>query len=118
MARSDQEQRPRKLLTRGQVARRLDVSIATVRRLEGTVLHPRTDEDGVRLFEAQEVERVALARSSKPMSKAATMSEGEVAAEAFKLFRQGYDLDEVVIRLKQPPRIVRQLFAEWTRPLL
>jgi hypothetical protein len=37
-------------LTRDDVAKRLDISISTVRRLEGTRLHPLIDDKGVRRF--------------------------------------------------------------------
>lgn len=46
-------------LTRDDVAKRLGVSIATVRRLEGTRLHPLIDDKSVRRFKASDVERVA-----------------------------------------------------------
>jgi hypothetical protein len=48
-------------LTRKQVARRLCRSIATVRRLEGKVLHPRRDARGVHQFSSEEVERLRAA---------------------------------------------------------
>ncbi len=48
-----------RMMTRGEVARRLGKSIATVRRMEGSVLHPRRDEQGVLRFSSEEVERVA-----------------------------------------------------------
>jgi len=47
------------MLTRAQVAARLGRSVATVRRLEGVVLHPSRGRRGVRLFEKDEVDRVA-----------------------------------------------------------
>jgi hypothetical protein len=47
------------MLTRSQVAKRLGKSIATVRRMEGTVLHPRRDAGGVLRFDPVEVDRVA-----------------------------------------------------------
>lgn len=50
------------MLTRAQVARKLGRSIATVRRLEGSVLHPVRDAQGVYCFDAGEVERVARER--------------------------------------------------------
>jgi hypothetical protein len=46
------------LMTRGQVARSLGRSLATVRRLEGSLLHPRLLE-GVWRFESREVEALA-----------------------------------------------------------
>jgi hypothetical protein len=46
------------MLTRGQVAKRLGKSIATVRRMEGRALHPKRDQKGVLRFNPAEVERV------------------------------------------------------------
>jgi glycine/D-amino acid oxidase-like deaminating enzyme len=45
-------------LTRSQVAVRLRRSIATVRRLEGHVLHPRRDARGTYQFSSDEVDRL------------------------------------------------------------
>jgi hypothetical protein len=47
-------------MTRKQVARRLGKSIATVRRIEGMLLHPARDERGVHRFDPDEVEALAL----------------------------------------------------------
>ena len=47
-----------RMLTRSQVARRIGKSIATVRRLEGRVLHPLLGDGDVRLFNESEVERL------------------------------------------------------------
>ena len=47
-----------KMLTRGQVAKRLGKSIATVRRMEGRALHPKRNQKGVLRFDPAEVERV------------------------------------------------------------
>jgi hypothetical protein len=46
------------MLTRIEVARRLGKSVATVRRMEGTMLHPRRDYAGVHRFDLKEIERV------------------------------------------------------------
>lgn len=61
-------------LTRAAVARRLGKSIATVRRLEGTELHPKRDpRSGNFLFDPAEVERLAAASKdgSRPTWKPA-----------------------------------------------
>lgn len=50
-------------MTRTQVARRLGKSLATVRRIEGVLLHPTQDARGVHRFDSGEVE--ALARDIK-----------------------------------------------------
>ncbi len=47
------------MLTRGQVAKRIGKSIATVRRLEGVEFHPKRDAGGVFRFDPREVDRVA-----------------------------------------------------------
>ena len=46
-------------MTRKQVAARLGRSLATVRRLEGTELHPVVDASGVHRFSSREVEALA-----------------------------------------------------------
>jgi hypothetical protein len=45
-------------LTRRQVAAILQKSVATVRRLEGHVLHPRRDARGTHWFESEEIDRL------------------------------------------------------------
>lgn len=100
--------RPRQL-TRAHVAKRLGVTTTTVRRLEGKALHPTVTEEGIRLFAPEEVERLAHVRAAKPAPEAS----GEVAAEAFRLFREGYGLEDIVMRLKQSPGTIRRLFDEW-----
>jgi DNA-binding transcriptional MerR regulator len=96
-------------MTRSQVAARLRVSISTVRRLEGSALHPQRDEHGVHVFAAADVE--ALSRQRAP----APAAEGEIAAAAFALFEQHEHPRKIVIALKQPPEKVRSLRAEWVR---
>jgi hypothetical protein len=46
-------------MTRKQVATRLGKSLATVRRLEGVLLHPTQDSQGVHRFDRDEVEALA-----------------------------------------------------------
>jgi hypothetical protein len=49
------------MVTRAGVAKRLGLSIASVRRMEGRELHPWTDERGVHQFDSTEVDEVARA---------------------------------------------------------
>jgi|GEM_PF-2169693 len=51
------------MLTRSQVAKRIGRSLATVRRLEGSALHPEVDSRGIHRFDEREV--AAVARSVK-----------------------------------------------------
>ncbi len=46
-------------MTRGQVAKRLGKSLATVRRIEGVLLHSTQDSQGVHRFDPDEVETLA-----------------------------------------------------------
>jgi hypothetical protein len=94
-------------MTRTQVARRLGVSIATVRRLERAgKLKTEANAFGTRLFDPVEVERLAAART-------ATATSGALAARVFQAIRDGFELRDIVIALQVPPRVVRELFAEW-----
>lgn len=111
------ETRPaaRKWLTRPAVARRLGTSVASVRRLEGRLLHPERNERGVWLFALDEVER--LAASYAPKHRRRSISDGEVAARAFQLFESGHDLTQIVVRLRQHPHVIRILYEEWQTDL-
>jgi hypothetical protein len=99
------------LLTRAQVARELQVSIATVRRLEKKKLHPKRDRDGVMRFDRREVIELAGQRGRE------VPIEGKVAARVFSLFDRGASLREVVQESEQPPVVVRMLWLEYQTPL-
>jgi DNA-binding transcriptional MerR regulator len=109
-------------LTRDDVAKRLNVSISTVRRFEGTRLHPRTDDNGVRRFKASDVERLAMELAAENRSprnakqavvNAAQLSQGELAALVFERLEQRHSLAEIVIALRVPPEDVRDLYHTW-----
>lgn len=109
-------------LTRDDVAKRLGVSISTVRRLEGSRLNPLIDEKSVRRFNASDVERVAkeLEAEQRPprnaqqaVVRAAEMPKGELAALVFEKLEQRHSLSEIVIALRVPPEDVRELYHTW-----
>ena len=109
-------------LTRHDVAKRLGVSISTVRRLEGERLHPLVDGKGVRRFKASDVERLAKELEAEQRSprnaqqavvRAAEMSKGELAALVFERLEQRHSLSEIVIALRVPPEDVRELYHTW-----
>ena len=109
-------------LTRDDVAKRLGVSISTVRRLEGTRLHPTIDDNSVRRFKASDVERLAKELEAEQRSprnaqqavvRAAQMSKGEIAALVFERLEQRHSLAEIVIALRVPPEDVRDLYHTW-----
>lgn len=109
-------------LTRDDVAKRLDVSISTVRRLEGTRLHPAIDSKSVRRFKASDVERLAREleveqrsprNAQQAVVRAAEMPKGELAARVFERLEQRHSLSEIVIALRVPPEDVRELYHTW-----
>ena len=112
-------------LTRGQVAARLGISVSTVRRLEGTRLHPTIDSDDVRWFDEKEVASLAAELANSTPSKrkgnrnlagpeaAPTQSKGEVAALVFERLEQRQSLAEIVIGLRVSPEVVRELYDQW-----
>ncbi len=109
-------------LTRDDVAKRLGVSISTVRRLEGTRLHPSIDDKSVRRFKASDVERLARELQAEQRSprnaqqavvRAAEMPKGELAALVFERLEQRHSLSEIVIALRVPPEDVRDLYHTW-----
>lgn len=90
------------LLTRAQTARRIGVSLATVRRMEKSELNPIVI-DGKYLFRAEDVDRYANA------------DEGHVAARAFEFFEAGKDQVQVVIAMNLAPEQVTRLHDQWVQ---
>jgi len=116
-------------LTKHQAAARLGKSLSVVLRLQARgYLHPVL-KNGIRHFALTEVE--ALARPGRPPSpwlaspgksrraKAAVSrrTEGQEAAQVFRLLDQGVSLREIVMRARVAPHRVRALYREWTRSL-
>jgi len=110
------------LMTRAQVAERIGASVATVRRYEGTLLHPQVDKDGTHRFDPKEVMALAasranqaldrgLIRNQKPAPDARTR--GEIAALVFERFEQRQSHAEIVIGLRVEPEVVAELFEHW-----
>lgn len=103
-----------RLLTRGQVARRLGLSLSTVRRMEGVQLKPIVGERGVRYFEETEIQTV-LVRVRRTRMPNDERADGALAAAAFTLFRNGADVVDVVKQLREVPEKIEQLFGQWKR---
>lgn len=109
-------------LTRDDVAKRLGVSVSTVRRLEGSKLHPLVADNGVRRFKPADVEQLAVAlaanqnkprNAQKAEERVAVLSKGELAALVFERLEQRHSLAEIVIALRVPPDEVRELYHTW-----
>lgn len=114
-------------LTRAQVAERIGVSVPTVRRLEGTTLHPHVDAQGVHWFDPREVTEVAASRANEALMRGkirnATLAtdmrtRGEVAALVYERFEQRQSQAEIVIGLRIEPETVRELFDQYCRGLI
>jgi DNA-binding transcriptional MerR regulator len=109
-------------LSRADVADRLGVSVATVRRYEGTLLNPTVDNSGAHWFSPKEVTALAASRANqaldrgtirnaKPVPEARTR--GEVAALVFERFEQRQSHAEIVIGLRVEPEVVGELFEQY-----
>jgi len=103
-----------KLLTRGQVARRLGLSLSTVRRMEGVQLKPIVGARGVRYFEETEIQTV-LIRVRQTRVPDDESADGALAAAAFALFRSGADVIAAVTALREDPEKIERLFGHWKR---
>jgi hypothetical protein len=86
-----------KPLRRREAAQYIGVSESTLRRLEGTVLHP-TVENGVHLLLALRLDDASGVR---------------IAAAAFEAFDRKLGPVEVVKLLRIPPAAARELFHQW-----
>lgn len=114
-------------LTRHQVAKMLGISIASVRRMEqqGT-LHPRMSQ-GVNFFDSREVRALARDRASLspsplvraraaasfPLCSVPGRTEGQEAADVFRLLNENKGLRDIVIEARIAPIRVRALYREW-----
>jgi hypothetical protein len=103
-----------RLLTRGQVARRLGTSLSTVRRMEGEELKPIIGPRGVHYFEETEIQAVfvRVRRARMPDNERA---DGTLAAAAFALFQRGADAVAVVKELRAAPEKIETLLEHWKR---
>ena len=101
-------------LRRRHVADMLGTSVASVRRMEGSVLHPQRGPRGVHLFDATEVETVVRSRS-RTLTARAPEVDGDLAADIFTLLDDGATARQVVVRLRVAPEVVERTYAAWIR---
>jgi hypothetical protein len=109
-------------LSRAETATRLGVSVATVRRYEGTLLHPAIDDSGAHWFSPKEVTALAASRANQALDRGTIRSatpvpeartRGEIAALVFERFEQRQSHAEIVIGLRIEPEVVAELFEQW-----
>ena len=100
-------------LTRSQVARQLGVGVTAVHhmRLRGE-LRPKRDAGGVWRYDPADVIRAAARRGIRGLK-----TDGDIAAEAFNMFSQGGEIQDIVSALRVTPAEVRRLYKEWQSSL-
>jgi hypothetical protein len=108
------------LLTRAQVARALHRSIATVRRMEGNVLHTEIGPDGVHRFRREQVLQVAITLKGKVSPERssgvpADAYDGVAAATTYGLFDMGIHPVDVVKRTGLHPLAVAAMHEQWAQ---
>lgn len=120
------EQQIAHTLSRADVAARLKMSVASVRRLEFDKLHPEQDEHGVWRFDPREVDAVAATKvrrrrrsSQTAQCKAARAQarEGRLAADVFRCFAKRMTLPQIVVATGQTPAAIRELYHQWSTSL-
>ena len=84
----------------------LKVARSTLRRWEGSLLHPRVKPNGVRVFDPEEIKRLAKTRPGPP-----AMDEGEMCARAIEMYREGSAVTDVVAALRRPIDWARRIYA-------
>ncbi|MFM2415919.1 MAG: hypothetical protein RL385_642, partial [Pseudomonadota bacterium] len=112
------------VVRRQAAAELLGISTTSLRRLEGDLLHPHVDPNGIHWFAVADLEaaraRVPVrARPRAPLSadEQREARAGRQAATAFRLFGRGHTLAEVVVAMRLPPERVRALYHEWVTSL-
>ena len=100
-------------LTRSQVARQIGVGVTAVHhmRLRGE-LRPTRDAAGAWRYDPADVIRASSKRGIRGLK-----TQGDVAAEAFRIFDQGGELREIVSALRVTPDEVRRLSKDWQSSL-
>lgn len=118
---------PRRMLTRGQVAKMLRRTETQVRRYDGSRLHPievrvagkrrlRYDPDEVAVLRDQIARGDAERKRVREEASAGwTREEGDAAAAVFERLRAKKELVEIVIELRLPPEVVRRLREQYRR---
>lgn len=86
--------------TRSELAKLLDVSISTIRRLENKELFPKTDSDGVHRFDYAEVAELARRRAVPTSAETTRVKRVRLETKAMALFDAGNDPVDVMRRLR------------------
>lgn len=99
-------------IKRADAANILEISYASVRRLEGKELFPKRDDRGVWWFLESQVREVAR-RLKETSAKVHETCDGETAAKAFELLDAGKNPADLVTALRIHPGLARALHRDW-----
>lgn len=106
---ADAKGRKRDTWTRKQVAATLGVTYSAVRELEARGELATKCINGVYYFDPEQVRHYKDEHRITPIRS----PEGELAARAYELFEEGTSERHCVIKLRQHPRVVRELFRTY-----
>ena len=117
---------------RGEAAKRLGISVATLRRYEGKLIHPIKDKNGEHRFDPQELDALAEKLRKRGVRKAASKQRtdaprpapsrdappeprvsGATTKRAFEMFEQKYSRARVTIELGEPIENVNWLHENY-----
>ena len=102
-------------IKRGEVGKRLGVSVSKVRSMQQAGEVESQLRDGVHYFDPSEIDRLAQAKADKH-SGVRGMSEGKVAAKVFEMLDGGCNRSEIVQTLEITPHKVDALYEAWREP--
>ncbi|MDP3768322.1 MAG: hypothetical protein Q8S13_09925 [Dehalococcoidia bacterium] len=91
---------------------------------QGVLKSVASDPRRGKLYRSSDVDQFVIARNIQRYTKAKARGKAQVTqpdpsvrgattADVFKAFADGKDIREIVIRLRVPPQVVRELYAEW-----
>jgi hypothetical protein len=107
-----------KLVTRGEASKILGIGYNTVKRWEGTKLHPTIDAQGIRWFREEEVRalarRLRASEGSEDVEDPSRRYDGETARRVFRMLDDGKLIADVVIELGLHPSVAREIAREWS----
>lgn len=88
-------------LTRGEVARLLDCSVSTIRRLEKKgELYPKRDKKGVHRFDKAEVDEYVRRNALRTSAESLRAKQIRLEVRALEMFAAGKDASEVMRKLR------------------
>jgi hypothetical protein len=111
---------PERLLSRQEVAQRLNITLRMVKKLDRHELHPII-RHGKYFYKAAEVSLLlrgySWRRGEHVASPRRPRRDGQEAAAVFRLFERNLNLREIVVQAVVTPERVRRLYHEWNIPL-